>query len=47
MAVLRSNGVAYTAQVAAAILEADGSIAVIREVPQGLTSSPLNHVQKP
>jgi uncharacterized membrane protein YcaP (DUF421 family) len=46
MAALRSNGVVDAAQVAAVILEADGTIAVIREVSQGLTSSTLNHVQK-
>jgi hypothetical protein len=33
--------------VAAVILETDGTIAVIQEVPQGVTSSTLNHVQNP
>lgn len=47
MAALRSNGVADAAQVAAVILETDGTIAVIQESRQGVTSSTLEDVQKP
>jgi uncharacterized membrane protein YcaP (DUF421 family) len=47
MAALRSNGVADAAQVAAVILETDGTIAVIQENPRGVASSTLDEVQKP
>jgi uncharacterized membrane protein YcaP (DUF421 family) len=47
MAALRSNGVADAAQVAAVILETDGTIAVIQEGRQDVVSSTLDHVQKP
>jgi uncharacterized membrane protein YcaP (DUF421 family) len=46
-AALRSNGVADAADVAAVVLETDGSIAVIKEAAPDSAKSTLDSVQKP
>jgi uncharacterized membrane protein YcaP (DUF421 family) len=46
-AALRSNGVADAADVAAVVLETDGSIAVIKEAAPDSARATLDAVQKP
>jgi uncharacterized membrane protein YcaP (DUF421 family) len=47
IAALRSNGVADAADVAAVVLETDGSIAVVKEAAPDAAKPTLDHVQKP
>lgn len=47
MEALRGNGVSDAAQVAAVVLETDGSISVIKTTDQDASASTLSSVRKP